>query len=330
MENDLVRIENLSFSFRTYGGTVQAVRDVSFSVKRGETVGIVGESGCGKTALAQCIARLNPEPPGFFAGGRILFSGKDVLQMNRRELRAFRSEKIGFVFQDPESSLNPGMRIGAQMEEALIHRKGIGKEQRRRECMEMLELAGIRDVPLRYTQYPHELSGGMKQRVMIAMALVKHPDLLICDEPTTALDVTVEAQILELIAQLRDTTGTGILMISHNLGVIAGLCDRVLVMYGGKIVEQGGVRDIFYKTAHPYTKALMGSVLKADARKNAELTYIEGTPPDLFAPPKGCPFAARCGRAMEICCRIMPEQTALEDGHTVSCWLQHEKAKRYE
>ena len=289
MEN-LLEVKNLQFSFRTYGGVVKAVRDVSFEVRPGEILGIVGESGCGKSVTSQCLMRLNPEPPGFFEGGEILYKGKDVLKMNKKELRQFRGKEISYIFQDPMTSLNPTMRIGKQIEEVFVGRKGMSAAEKKAKALEILKMVGISDGERRYKQYPHELSGGMKQRVMIAIALVGSPSIVIADEPTTSLDVTIEAQILDVLKNLR----TSIILITHDLGVIAKLCDRVLVMYGGKIVERGSVDEIFYDTAHPYTKGLMHSIAKLDTAKGHKLQPIEGTPPDLFAPPKGCPFAARC------------------------------------
>ena len=297
----LLELKNVVYSFHTYGGEVKAVRDVSFEVRKGEILGIVGESGCGKSVTAQCIMRLNPEPPGFFEGGEILFNGKDVLKMDKKELRQLRGGDIGFVFQDPMTSLNPTMRVGAQIEEVFIGRAGVSKKEVKEKALEIMKLVGISDVEKRYRQYPHELSGGMKQRVMIAIALVSRPSLVICDEPTTSLDVTIEAQILDLLLELREKLGTSIIMITHDLGVIARMCDRVVVMYGGKVVEQGTAQEIFYNTAHPYTKGLMDSIAKLDTKKGQRLKPIEGTPPDLFFPPKGCPFAARCEYAMDVC-----------------------------
>ena len=235
MPENILELKNVVYSFKTYGGNVKAVRDVSFEVRKGEILGIVGESGCGKSVTAQCIMRLNPEPPGFFEGGEILYKGQDVLKMNKKELRTFRGREIGFVFQDPMTSLNPTMRIGKQIEEVFRGHKEISKKERKQKALEILRLVGISDPEIRYRKYPHELSGGMKQRVMIAIALVSQPSVIICDEPTTSLDVTIEAQILELLLELRDKLGTSIIMITHDLGVIAKICDRVVVMYGGKI-----------------------------------------------------------------------------------------------
>ena len=327
MEN-LLEVKNLQFSFRTYGGVVKAVRDVSFEVRPGEILGIVGESGCGKSVTSQCLMRLNPEPPGFFEGGEILYKGKDVLKMNKKELRQFRGKEISYIFQDPMTSLNPTMRIGKQIEEVFVGRKGMSAAEKKAKALEILKMVGISDGERRYKQYPHELSGGMKQRVMIAIALVGSPSIVIADEPTTSLDVTIEAQILDVLKNLQKTLGTSIILITHDLGVIAKLCDRVLVMYGGKIVERGSVDEIFYDTAHPYTKGLMHSIAKLDTAKGQKLQPIEGTPPDLFAPPKGCPFAARCEYCMEICKEQNPMETSLSDTHKVSCWLMYPKAPK--
>ena len=317
----LLEVKNLQFSFRTYGGVVKAVRDVSFEVRPGEILGIVGESGCGKSVTSQCLMRLNPEPPGFFEGGEILYKGKDVLKMNKKELRQFRGKEISYIFQDPMTSLNPTMRIGKQIEEVFVGRKGMSAAEKKAKALEILKMVGISDGERRYKQYPHELSGGMKQRVMIAIALVGSPSIVIADEPTTSLDVTIEAQILDVLKNLQKTLGTSIILITHDLGVIAKLCDRVLVMYGGKIVERGSVDEIFYDTAHPYTKGLMHSIAKLDTAKGHKLQPIEGTPPDLFAPPKGCPFAERCEYATERCKNEKPEYTEFTETHRAMCFL---------
>ena len=326
MQEPILSLKNVVYSFKTYGGTVKAVRDVSFDVRPGEILGIVGESGCGKSVTAQCIMRLNPEPPGFFEGGEILYQGRDVLKMNKKELREFRSKEIGFVFQDPMTSLNPTMRVGAQIEEVFRGHKDISRQKVKEKALEIMKLVGINNAEKRYRQYPHELSGGMKQRIMIAIALVSQPSVIICDEPTTSLDVTIEAQILELLLELREKLGTSIIMITHDLGVIAKICDRVVVMYGGKIMERGTVDEIYYETAHPYTKGLMESIARLDTAKDERLHPIEGTPPDLFAPPVGCPFAARCEHCMQICNELPPEEIHFSAEHSTVCWLQHEMA----
>lgn len=330
MPEAILDVQDLSYSFRTYGGEVQAVRGVSFEVMPGEVVGIVGESGCGKSVTAQCALRLNPEPPGFRRGGRMLYKGEDVFAKGERELRRMRGAEIGFVFQDPMTYLNPTMRVGAQVEEVFAGRPGVSRREARSRADEMLALVGISDVARRREQYPHELSGGMKQRVMIAMALVGRPSLIIADEPTTSLDVTIEAQILELLNDLRRKLGTAIVLITHDLGVIAKMCDRVYVMYGGTVVESGGAEDIFYRTAHPYTAGLLGSVARLETDCDEELKAIDGTPPDLFSPPPGCPFAARCDYAMRVCRESPSPEYRLEGGHRVSCWLRHEYAEPVE
>ena len=330
MSEKILEVKNLTYSFNTYGGTVKAVRDVSFSVNKGEILGIVGESGCGKSVTAQSILRLNPEPPGFCTGGEILFNGRDILKLPLNELRKIRGQEIGFIFQDPMTSLNPTMKVGDQIAEVFHARTDISKGEIKDKVLEMMKHVGISDVNKRYSQYPHELSGGMKQRIMIAMALVSRPSLIICDEPTTSLDVTIEAQILDLLLELRNELDTAIIMITHDLGVIAKICDRVVVMYGGKIVEEGMVDEIFYETAHPYTNGLLNSIARLDMDKGSILTPIEGTPPDLFSPPKGCPFAARCNYCMDVCNEFQPKTYSLVDSHRVACHLKHEYAPEVE
>ena len=330
MSEKVLEVKNLTYSFNTYGGTVKAVRDVSFSVNRGEILGIVGESGCGKSVTAQSILRLNPEPPGFSSGGEIIFNGHDLMKLSIKELRRVRGQEIGFIFQDPMTSLNPTMKVGDQIAEVFHSRRDLKRHEIREKVIEMMKHVGISDVEKRYNQYPHELSGGMKQRIMIAMALVSRPSLIICDEPTTSLDVTIEAQILDLLLELRNELDTAIIMITPDLGVIAKICDRVLVMYGGKIVEEGMVDEIFYETAHPYTNGLLNSIARLDMDKNSVLTPIEGTPPDLFSPPAGCPFAARCEYCMDVCNFFPPKTYSLVDSHMVSCHLKHEYAPEVE
>lgn len=327
MDEKILELKNVTFSFKTYAGVVHAVRGVSFDVRKGEILGIVGESGCGKSVTAQSILRLNPEPPGFFEEGEIIFKGKNIVQMNNKQLRQIRGKEIGFIFQDPMTSLNPTMRVGDQIEEVFVG-TGVPKEEVHEKAINIMKLVGINDPERRFKQYPHELSGGMKQRIMIAVALVNQPDLIICDEPTTSLDVTIEAQILDLLLELREKLGTSIIMITHDLGVIARLCDRVVVMYGGKVVEQGTCEEIFFETSHPYTNGLLKSIARLDMGKDEILTPIEGTPPDLFAPPKGCSFAARCDYAMAVCYEYQPPLSKLTEGHDTCCWLQHEKAPK--
>jgi len=324
--NRLLEVDNLEFSFNTYGGEVKAVRGVSFHVDEGEIVGIVGESGCGKSVTSQCIMRLNPEPPGFFKNGSIKYKDKEIVAMSEKQMRLIRGTEIGMIFQDPMTSLNPTMKIGKQIEEALMNSRGISKKQAKEKAVEMLKLVGISNIEKRYEQYPHEFSGGMKQRVMIAIALVCSPSLLIADEPTTSLDVTIEAQILDLMKELQYKLGMSIIIITHDLGVVSNLCDRILVMYGGKIVESGDLYDIFYNSRHPYTWGLLKSIPGLHIDRNQELYPIEGTPPDLFAPPVGCPFAARCEYAMEICYEELPPEFTVDSRHKTMCWLQHPQA----
>ncbi|NLW23458.1 MAG: ABC transporter ATP-binding protein [Tissierellia bacterium] len=326
----LLEINDLHFSFKTYGGTVKAVRGVTFHVDEGEIVGIVGESGCGKSVTAQCIVRLNPEPPGFFEGGSIIYKGTEMTSLSKKEIKKYQGSEIGFIFQDPMTSLNPTMRIGKQIEESIRNNTDLSKRQAKERAIEMLNLVGIPNPEKRYYQYPHEFSGGMKQRAMIAIALACNPSLLIADEPTTSLDVTIEAQILDLMKELQSKLNTSIIMITHDLGVVASLCHRVIVMYGGMVVEQGKLYDIFYNPRHPYTWGLLKSIPSLTMDKDQELIPIEGTPPDLFSPPVGCPFAARCEYAMEICYEQLPPEYQIDEQHSTVCWLEHPKAPKVE
>ena len=288
---NLLEVKNLQFSFRTYGGVVKAVRDVSFEVRPGEILGIVGESGCGKSVTSQCLMRLNPEPPGFFEGGEILYKGKDVLKMNKKELRQFRGKEISYIFQDPMTSLNPTMRIGKQIEEVFVGRKGMSAAEKKAKALEILKMVGISDGERRYKQYPHELSGGMKQRVMIAIALVGSPSIVIADEPTTSLDVTIEAQILDVLKNLQKTLGTSIILITHDLGVVAEMCSRVVVMYAGRIVEEAPVQELFADPKHPYMSAIIernsilpcskirGFSTAADYQSEVKIEILQGEEP---------------------------------------------------
>ena len=328
MANDkILEVKDLSVSFNTYAGEVKAVRGVSFELNRGETLAFVGESGCGKTVTAKSILRLLKPPFAVIKeGSQITCDGKDVLALNKKELCEFRGDEVSMIFQDPMTSLNPTMTVGKQIMESLRIHRHLSKKEAREEAIRMLKMVNIPSAEKRVDSYPHEMSGGMRQRVMIAIALVGSPSIVIADEPTTSLDVTIEAQILDVLKNLQKTLGTSIILITHDLGVIAKLCDRVLVMYGGKIVERGSVDEIFYDTAHPYTKGLMHSIAKLDTAKGHKLQPIEGTPPDLFAPPKGCPFAARCEYCMEICKDMPPQTYELSKEHETCCWLQHEYA----
>ena len=322
----LLTVEDLAVRFRTYRGTVHAVRNVGFTVGKGKALGIVGESGCGKSVTAHAIMRLLPEENSYIEHGKITMEGKDLLGMSDKEMRAVRGGDIGMIFQDPMTSLNPVLTIGKQLTETLLH-EDLTKKLAEERAVEMLRLVGIPFPEKRLKDYPHQFSGGMRQRVMIAMALACNPKLIIADEPTTALDVTIQAQILDLLAGLKKKLGTSIILISHDLGVIAQLCDHVLVMYAGQVIERGSVQEIFHHPAHPYTQGLLASLPRVDADKDTELAVIDGQPPDLLYDIKGCPFVDRCPHAMQICAMQPPEETAIAGGdtHAAKCWLQQKK-----
>jgi oligopeptide transport system ATP-binding protein len=321
----LLEVTNLHTSFRTYAGEVQAVRGVSFHLDKGEAVAIVGESGCGKSVTALSIMQLVP-PPGRVTAGQIVFEGKDLLGVGEKSMQGIRGNSIGMIFQDPMTSLNPVLTIKTQILESLKLHQNLSGEAATKRAIELLHMVGIPSPERRLGAYPHQFSGGMRQRVMIAMALACNPRLLIADEPTTALDVTIQAQILDLMKSLRDKLGMSIILITHDLGVVAGLAERVVVMYAGKIVEQGRVGEIFAKAQHPYTWGLLKSVPRLDASTKDKLVPIYGQPPDLISPPQGCPFAPRCDYAMAICKNTPPEYTTMSDSHQVACWLQHPMA----
>lgn len=323
MANDkILEVKDLSVSFNTYAGEVKAVRGVSFELNRGETLAFVGESGCGKTVTAKSILRLLKPPFAVIKeGSKITCDGKDVLSLNKKELCEFRGDEVSMIFQDPMTSLNPTMTVGKQIMESLRIHRHLDKKQAREEAIKMLKMVNIPSPEKRIDSYPHEMSGGMRQRVMIAMGLICHPKLLIADEPTTALDVTIQAQILELMKKLQKTNRMGIIFITHNLGVVAEICDKVSVMYAGKIVEQGPVDDIFYAPGHPYTRGLLRSMPRVDADSYERLIPIEGTPIDMLNPPEGCPFAPRCESAMKICLQKMPPYVELGENHRSACWL---------
>ena len=310
----LLDVENLSMSFYTSSGEVRAVNDVSFHVDSGEVLGIVGESGSGKSAAMLSLMGLTGTN-GRIKSGRITFCGSEVNEHNIRDLRG---KSISMIFQDPMTSLNPVLRVGYQLEESLRRHHWQGDIHAR--CIEMLERVGITPAEKRVTQYPHEFSGGQRQRIMAAMAVICNPDLLIADEPTTALDVTVQAQILALLRELRKSSGMSMILITHDLGVIAGEADRVMIMYGGRIMEEGTRREIFYQAAHPYTRGLLRSVPNPDSPRE-RLVPIEGSPPNLLEDMNGCPFAKRCPDAMKVCVTHRPERIALTETHKYSCWL---------
>jgi dipeptide transport system ATP-binding protein len=323
----ILQVKDLHVSFKTYGGEVKAVRGVSFDLHKGETLAIVGESGCGKSVTSQSIMRLIPEPPGRIAGGEIIFKDKDLAKLKEPELRKIRGAQISTIFQDPMTALNPTITIGDQIMEGIRQHEHISRDEAKQKAIEMLALVGIPNPEIRLKQYPHQFSGGMRQRIVIAMALACEPDVLIADEPTTALDVTIQAQILERFRDIQKKTGVSIILITHDLGVVAQVADRIAVMYAGKIVELGTRREIFYQPQHPYTKGLLQSVPRLDMEKG-DLVSIPGTPPDLFAPPVGCAFSARCPFAMEVCDRVYPFQYQVSDQHQVDCWLQDERARK--
>lgn len=321
--NDLLRVNELAVAFQTYRGQVQAVRNVSFSVKPGEIVGIVGESGCGKSVTAHAIMGLLPEENAHVAHGAINFQEKNLLSLQQREWRQLQGNEMAMIFQDPMTSLNPVHTIGAQLGESILrHRPGLTKKQVQAEAVRLLGQVGISEPVKRLQAYPHQFSGGMRQRVMIAMALAGEPKLLIADEPTTALDVTIQAQILELLQQLRRELGMSIILISHDLGVIAGTCDFVNVMYAGEIVESGPVREIFHRPQHPYTQGLLQSLPRLTDNRQEKLAVIDGQPPDLLLPIEGCGFLPRCGKAMQVCRNRHPAAMSLENAaHHTRCWL---------
>lgn len=325
-KNKLLEVKDLKVSFFTPAGEVKAVGGISYDLDYGEVMGVVGESGSGKSQEAYSIMGLL-QSPGKVIGGSITFEGKDVLSFSKEEMTAFRGNKVAMIFQNPMTCLNPVYTIGNQLVEALrAHDKKISKEEAQKRAMEMMELVGINNVEKRIKQYPHEFSGGMRQRVMIAMGLICHPQLLIADEPTTALDVTIQAQILDLMRDLQKKIKTSIIIITHNLGVVANIADRVAVMYGGKLVETGDVEDIFHNPCHEYTKGLLRSIPKAH-EKGGELQAIPGTPPDLMEPPVGCPFAARCKETMIVCQKYMPDYTDCGKNHKSACWMLDEMAQ---
>ncbi|MDR9853592.1 ABC transporter ATP-binding protein [Paenibacillus sp. VCA1] len=323
MTKQLLTVDGLKVSFQTRDGQNQAVRGVSFHVGAGETVGIVGESGSGKSVTAKAVMGLIA-PPGKITEGEIRFQGEDLGRLTEREWRKLRGNRIAMVFQDPMTSLNPVKTIGFQMAEVIRRHRGLGKKEALQEAVDMLRKVGITEPERRVKQYPHEFSGGMRQRVMIAMALSCNPELLIADEPTTALDVTIQAQILDLLKQLKEESDTAVLLITHDLGVVAQVCSRVVVMYGGMVMEEGTVEDIFYRTGHPYTQGLLRSLPKRVGANRERLVPIEGSPPDLIDPPPGCPFQDRCPYAFGKCSEL-PPAADLGEGHRSLCWLVQDK-----
>jgi len=315
----ILEVDDLHTSFFTDSGEVKAVNGLSFNLEPGKTLGIVGESGSGKSVTAYSIMQILAET-GKIVGGKVLFKGEDIAGWSEAQMQKFRGSKVSIIFQDPMTSLNPVFTVGYQLDEAVKLHTNKSKEEAKARSIEMLTLVGVNEPAKRYNQYPHELSGGMRQRVMIAMALCCEPDILIADEPTTALDVTIQAQILELMQELQEKMGMAIIMVTHDLGVIASMCDEILVMYGGRVCERGTADDIFYRPAHEYTKGLLRSIPRAD-NMNEKLVPIGGTPINLLNMPEGCAFCPRCESAMKICLREVPEEHRISDTHLASCWL---------
>jgi len=318
--NMLLNIENLKLSFSTPAGEVKSLNDVSVSLKQGDVLGIVGESGSGKSVTAFSLMRLTPSN-GKIVGGKTTFNGHTITEMTEKEMREIRGKEISIIFQDPMTSLNPVYTIGNQIKEVILLHTNATKEEAQKRAVELLQLVGINEPEKRLKQYPHELSGGMRQRIMIAIALACEPKLLIADEPTTALDVTIQAQILELMMDLKDKLGMSIIMITHDLGVVASMCDKIAVMYAGKIVEYGETDEIFYNPKHEYTKGLLNSIPRLDEEGHEKLVPIEGSPVDMLNPPEGCPFAPRCKSCMKVCLKHMPDYTPIKDDHYSACWL---------
>ena len=323
----LLEVRDLKTRFYTDDGVVQAVNGVSWEVEEGETLGIVGESGCGKTVSVLSILRLIPQPPGKIESGEVLFEDRDLMKLKDDEMRSIRGNKMAMVFQDPMTSLNPVLTINQQISEALTLHLGMNNKEARERTAELLKLVQIPQAEDRLDDYPHQFSGGMRQRAMIAMALSCNPQILIADEPTTALDVTIQAQIIELVKQLRDEIGMAIIWITHDLGIVAGIADRVAVMYAGFIIESAAVKELYANPRHPYTLGLLGSVPRLDMKKKEKLTPIFGVPPDLIELPVGCPFAPRCGYRIERCAE-RPELIAVAPGHEMACWVDITKERK--
>jgi oligopeptide transport system ATP-binding protein len=317
----LLEVKNLRTQFFTQDGVVKAVNGISYTINEGETLGIVGESGCGKSVGVMSLIRLIPSPPGKIVDGEVLFEGQDLLKASDDEIRAIRGNKISMIFQDPMTSLNPVLTVGRQISEALELHLGMDKKQAKARTIELLELVGIPLAADRVDNYPHQFSGGMRQRAMIAMGLSCNPQLLIADEPTTALDVTIQAQIVDLVKRLKNEIGMAIIWITHDLGVVAGIADRVVVMYAGYIVEEAPVKELYQNPRHPYTLGLLGSLPRLDADRPAKLKSIEGLPPDLIDFPPGCPFYARCNYRIDKCLEAMPPLETVGVGHKKACYV---------
>ncbi|KQL55108.1 peptide ABC transporter ATP-binding protein [Heyndrickxia shackletonii] len=328
MKDHILEVEDLHVSFHTQNGVVNAVRGVNFTLNKGETLAIVGESGSGKSVTAKAIMRLLPKQNARITSGKINYENHDLLDMPIRKVQQIRGSQISMVFQDPMTALNPTMKIGKQIIEGLKKHQNLTNQQARIKAIEMLKLVGIPNAEERLDSYPHQYSGGMRQRVVIAMALACNPKILIADEPTTALDVTIQAQILELMKALQKKTGASIIIITHDLGVVANMADRVAVMYAGEIVEMGTVEEIFYTPQHPYTMGLLQSMPKLHEDRTKPLIPIPGSPPDLASLGAGCPFAPRCPYTMKVCHYFAPGTSEGTNGHSVACWLQDERTPK--
>lgn len=326
--NEILRVENLNVTFKRKKANIQAVRGTSFFVTEGETLAIVGESGSGKSVTAKSIMGMIPKSTSLVTDGKIMFKGKSLLESSKKELEHIRGSEIGMIFQDPMTALNPTMKIGKQIDEVLIKNKKVSRKEAKEQTINLLKMVGISDPSKRYSEYPHEFSGGMRQRVVIAMAIACNPSLIIADEPTTALDVTIQAQILNLLETIQEKNRSSIILITHDLGVVAEVADRVAVMYGGMIVESGKVEDIFERPKHPYTWGLLQSVPKLTSEKKERLVPIEGAPPDLADPPLGCAFAPRCPYAMGVCIEHLPDEEFFSADHVSRCWLNDERAPK--
>lgn len=329
-QDSVLSVKNLRVEFKTYGGIVQAVRDVSFDVPRGKTLAIVGESGCGKSVTVQSIMGLIPMPPGRIVNGSAKLNGRELIGVSADDLNKVRGREIGMIFQDPMTSLNPTMKIGHQIAETLRIHRGMNKENALKKAVELLDKTKIPEAEKRAAQFPFEFSGGMLQRAMIAMALACSPTVLIADEPTTALDVTIQSQILELMRELQQTENMSIILITHDLGVVARMADEVAVMYAGQVIESGSVDDIFYHPGHPYTLGLRAAMPTNHEGHDHKLMPIDGSPPDLFHPPQGCGYFARCPYAMKACRDQLPVSYVLRDRHQSRCWLHHPNAPQIE
>lgn len=330
MKKVVLDVNDLHVSFDTYAGEVQAVRGVTFQLHEGEVLAIVGESGCGKSVTAQTVMKLNPMPPARIPRGEVHLGEHDIVKASEKEMQKLRGKEVSMIFQDPMTCLNPTKHVGKQIVEAIRHHRKLSAAEAKEEAIKYLKMVNIPNAETRAKQYPHEFSGGMRQRAMIAMALSCNPKVLIADEPTTALDVTTQADIMELIRELQEKMGTSVILVTHDLGIAAEVGDRIQVMYAGEIIETGTKSEIFKKAVHPYTWALMKSVPSAQSQTEEKLYSLKGTPPDLIAPPKACAFAPRCEYCMGICRRMHPVMAAESESHSAGCWLMHPDAPKPE